>query len=144
MRSAASSIADVLLLDTHAILWIDGGSPISDAANAAIESARRSGGVLVSPVSAWEIGTLVRKGRLTLDTVPAAWFQRFLDQPGVRLAPLTVEAAAGSASLPEPFHNEPADRLLVATARQLGAPLVTRDAAILAYAATGAVRAIPC
>ena len=133
----------MLLLDTHAILWIDGGFPISDAANAAIESARRSGGVLVSPVSAWEIGTLVRKGRLTLDTVPAAWFQRFLDQPGVRLAPLTIEAAAGSASLPEPFHNDSADRLLVATARELGAPLVTRDAAILAYAAAGAVRAIP-
>ena len=85
----------------------------------------------------------MRKGRLTLDTVPAAWFQRFLDQPGVRLAPLTIEAAAGSASLPEPFHNDSADRLLVATARELGAPLVTRDAAILAYAAAGAVRAIP-
>lgn len=142
--NAASSIVDVLLLDTHAVLWIDGGFRISDAASAAIEPARLSGGVLVSPVSAWEIGTLVRKGRLQLDVTPAAWLQRFLEQPGVRLTPLTVEAAANSASLPEPFHSDPADRLLVATARELGVPIVTRDAAILAYAATGAVRAIPC
>lgn len=73
------------------------------------------------------------------------WFGRFLEQPGVNLAPLTVEAAAGSSSLPEPCHGDPADRMLIATARHLGLSLMTRDRKILDYAtATGALRAVGC
>jgi PIN domain nuclease of toxin-antitoxin system len=133
------------LLDTHAILWLDAGAPIAQAALDTIEMARFSGGVLVSPVSAWEIGTLVRKGRIALDSDPVSWIHRFLGQAGVRLIPLTVEAAAGSSFLPEPFHGDPADRMLVATARQLGVPLVTRDRKIIDYAAaTSAVSVIRC
>lgn len=88
---------------------------------------------------------LVRKGRIVLDCDPVNWFGRFLDQAGIRLAPLTVEAAAGSSSLPEPCHGDPADRMLIATARHLGLTLMTRDRKILDYAtATGALRAIGC
>lgn len=135
----------MLLLDTHVILWLDAGERLAPEAIAAIEEARPAGGVLVSPVSAWEIGMLVRKGRITLDCDPARWFGRFLDQAGIRLAPLTVEAAAGSSSLPEPCHGDPADRMLIATARHLGLPLMTRDRKILDYsAATGALRAVGC
>jgi PIN domain nuclease of toxin-antitoxin system len=134
----------VLLLDTHAALWLDAGAKMRKAALDAIESARSHGGVLISPVTAWEIGVLVRKNRIALDLSAAAWLKRFLDQPGVRSTPLTMEAAAEASFLPEPFHGDPADRMLVATARELGAPLVTRDDAILRYAASGAVRVIAC
>jgi PIN domain nuclease of toxin-antitoxin system len=64
--------------------------------------------------------------------------------PGVRLTPLAPEAAIEAAFLPGPLHRDPADRLLIATARDLGAPLVTRDALILAYARQGHVDVIPC
>ena len=134
----------MLLLDTHAVLWLDNGAPMAVAALDAIEAAATTGGVLVSPISAWEIGLLVAKDRFRLDLDPRAWFERFLALPGVRLTPLTVTAAIASSSLPAPFHADPADRLLVASARELGAPLVTRDAQILAYAEAGHLRALAC
>ena len=134
----------MLLLDTHAILWLDSGAPVSSASRAAIDAAAARGEVLVSPVSAWEIGLLAAKGRLVLDLKPRRWFARFLDLPGVRLVPLTPEAAIASSFLPGSFHSDPADRLLVATAVTWPATLVTRDARILAYAGAGHVRALAC
>ncbi|HUI18616.1 MAG TPA: type II toxin-antitoxin system VapC family toxin [Alphaproteobacteria bacterium] len=136
----------MLLLDTHAIIWIAEGEPIERSARGAVEAARSAGGVLVSPVSAWEIGLLVSKGRiLSLAPTPAEWLARFLAQPGVRETSLTTSAALASSFLPEPFHGDPADRLLVATARELAVPLLTRDRVILAYAAeTRAVKVLRC
>jgi PIN domain nuclease of toxin-antitoxin system len=64
--------------------------------------------------------------------------------PGVRPAPLTLEAAVLAAALPGDLHADPADRLLAATARELGCPLVTRDVRLLAYAAAGHLRAVAC
>ena len=133
-----------VLLDTHAVLWLDSGVPMRGAALDAIEAAAIGSGVLVSAVSAWEIGLLVRKRRLVLDTDPSAWLDRLLALPGIRLAPLQGAAAIRSSSLPEPFHGDPADRLLVATARDLAVPLVTRDQRILSYAESGHVRALAC
>jgi PIN domain nuclease of toxin-antitoxin system len=110
----------------------------------AIEAAAAQDGVLLSVVTGWELGLLVRKRRVTLDLSAPAWLDRFLAQPGVRPLPLSPTAAITSSFLPEPFHGDPADRMLVATARELGLPLVTRDARILAYAAAGEVRALAC
>lgn len=134
----------MLLLDTHAVLWLDNGDPLEAAAREAIRQAAPAGGVLVSPVSAWEIGLLVSKGRLTLDLAPVAWFQRFLRIAGIRLTPFSVEVAAGCSFLPGPFHGDPADRMLVATARERDVPLLTRDRRILDYARPGVLEVIPC
>jgi PIN domain nuclease of toxin-antitoxin system len=134
----------MLLLDTHAVLWLDNGDPLSAAAHDAIRTAAPAGGVLVSPVSAWEIGLLVSKGRLALDLEPVAWFQRFLRVAGIRLTPFTIEIAAGCSFLPRLFHGDPADRMLVATARECDVPLVTRDRRILDYGASGVVKTIAC
>lgn len=100
--------------------------------------------MLVSPVAAWEIGLLVGKDRLMLDLAPLAWFRRFLRIAGVRLTPFTVEIVGGCSFLPAPFHGDPADHMLVATPRERDVPLVTRDRRILDYAASGAIRTIPC
>jgi PIN domain nuclease of toxin-antitoxin system len=75
---------------------------------------------------------------------PLPWFERFLGLPGIRLTPLGVAAATSSSFLPEPFHGDLADRLLVATARTLPATLITRDAQILTYAGAGHIGALAC
>ena len=133
-----------LLLDTHAVLGVGTGAAISHPSRIAIDRATDRGEVLVSPVSAWEIGLLVAKGRISLDRPPRLWFGYFLGLPGIRLVPLAPDAAILSSFLPGGFHNVPADRLLVATAMALAATLVTRDARILAYADAGHVAAPAC
>lgn len=134
----------LVLLDTHTALWLDGGGRMLPTAVAAIDAGSATGEAVLSSITAWEIGLLVKKGRLKLDLDAAAWLDRFLAIPGIRLVPLSATAALASSFLPEPFHGDPADRMLVATARELAATLVTRDERILAYDATGAVRALSC
>ncbi len=134
----------MLLLDTHTIVWLQAGDDMDHAAISHIDQLASIGGVLVSPISAWELGLLVSKSRLSLDLPPVAWFERVLALPGIKMVPLSATAAIGSSFLPEPFHKDVADRLLVATARELSVPIVTRDRKILAYAAAGHLQAIPC
>lgn len=133
-----------LLLDTCAIIFIAEGRPIDPLARHEIVAASRGSGLLVSPVSAWEIGLLAAKRGFVFLPDPKAWLQAFMHNPGVRSAPLTPEIAIDSSFLPPPLHADPADRLLIATARALGVSIVTRDRPILAYAQTGFVSAIPC
>jgi PIN domain nuclease of toxin-antitoxin system len=136
----------VLLLDTCAIIWLFEQQPMTRESRDAIQDAARTDGVLVSPVSAWEIGMLASRAstRARFDPSPSIWLGDVLRLPGVRLTVLAPRAAIESAFLPGELHRDPADRLLIATARDLGAPLVTRDALILAYARQGHVDAIPC
>lgn len=137
-----------VLLDTCAVICLAQGAAMSPEALGAIRAAQEAGGVLVSPISAWEVGQLSRgrAGRpaLTVLPDPKSWFQRFMAQPGVREAPLTCGAAVDASWLPGNLHRDPGDRHIIATARELGVPLVTRDAALLAYAQAGFVAAIRC
>src|SRR6266446_1808083 len=132
-----------LLLDTCAIIFIAENQAIHPLARQEVAAASGSGGVLVSPISAWEIGLLATKRGFAFLPDPKAWFQSFMVNPGVRLAPLTPEMAIEASFLP-PLHADPADRLLIATARAVQVPIVTRDRRILAYAQAGLVTAIPC
>jgi PIN domain nuclease of toxin-antitoxin system len=134
----------LLLLDTCAAIWLAEGQPMKAPSIAAIERAVADGDVRVSPVTAWEIGMLCATSRLVVRPSPQDWFARLLERPGVQLAPLTPEVAIEASFLPGKPHGDPADRLLVATARQLGAALVTRDRRILDYAASGNVKAMAC
>jgi|HubBroStandDraft_6_1064221.scaffolds.fasta_scaffold618225_3 PIN domain nuclease of toxin-antitoxin system len=132
-----------LLLDTCAIIFIAENQAIDPLARQEVTAAGGSGGVLVSPISAWEIGLLATKRGFAFFPDPKAWFQSFMLNPGVRLTPLTPEMAIESSFLP-PLHADPADRLLIATARAMQVPIVTRDRQILAYAQAGVVMAIAC
>jgi PIN domain nuclease of toxin-antitoxin system len=136
----------MVLLDTCAIIWMVQDQPMAATAVAAIRQASTHVRVLVSPVSAWEVGLLaVRvRGAVTFKPTPGQWFERLLVKPGIRLTPLTPGAAIAASCLPGQLHSDPADRLLIATARELDVPLVTRDQRILAYAAQGHVQAIAC
>jgi PIN domain nuclease of toxin-antitoxin system len=113
----------------------------------AIHHAVRADGIFVSPVSAWEVGLLSRPGRpntIRFLPDPKTWFARVLAAPAVKEAPLTPDIAIDSVHLPPPLHGDPADRLLIATARHLGVPIMTRDRQITAYAASGYIQAIAC
>jgi PIN domain nuclease of toxin-antitoxin system len=136
-----------VLLDTCALIWVAEGATMDPAAVNLILEAALGHGVFVSPVSAWEVGLLASKGRLTqLTTAEAAarWFGRFMARSGVHPAQLTQAIALDAAFLPDLDHRDPADRFLIATARQMALPIVTRDRKILAYAAAGHVPCIPC
>ena len=130
-------MTDSLLLDTHVVLWLDvGDARLRPATRDAIDALWRAGGsVLVSAVSAWEIALLADTGRISLDCPPEVWVERFLDRPGVDAVPLTWRQSARAHRLPNFERRDPADRLLVATAIELGCPLVTYDGPLADYAA---------
>ncbi len=124
-----------LLLDTH--IWLDfiNASPkLRPATVAAIDAARSNGAASVSVISIWEVALLVRFKRLTLHSTVSRWAEEALKLPGINLLPFTPEIAIASVDLPEPMHKDPADRILVASARVERLTLVTRDRDILAFA----------
>jgi len=134
-----------LLLDTHTAIWLVEGQPFSTEAKEAFGKATANGeNSLVSPMSAWEIGMLCARGRVRMPLSPVAWFERLLRSPGIALADLPVRVLIASSFLPGSPPRDPADRILVATAREGDHVLVTRDKELLAYAAQGHVRALAC
>ena len=132
----------MIVLDTHVLVWALIDDPrLGLIARGMIDEATAANAALVSAITPWEIAMLVAKGRLALGRDTASWIEAALATPGLRLAPLEPDVAVDSVQLPEPFHADPADRLIVATARSRGATLLTSDKAILAYATAGHVRA---
>jgi PIN domain nuclease of toxin-antitoxin system len=134
-----------LLLDTCATLWIAAGDPIAPAAEQALREAQQAGAALqVSAITAWEIGLLAARGRIALTMTPQAFFAAVLATPGVALAALTPGVLIDSSHLPGAPPRDPADRMVIATARAHGLAVVTRDRAILGYAEAGHVQAVAC
>jgi PIN domain nuclease of toxin-antitoxin system len=127
--------AKPLLLDTHFWIWHQLGvaENVGHRAQGAIQEAADAGNLLLSVISVWELGLLEAKGRIHLDSACEDWVQEALATPGLVLVPLTPEIAIDSTRLPHPFHGDPADRIIIATARRLGARLATRDAKMLAW-----------
>lgn len=126
---------DPILLDTHCWVWSQFGYDHEFSA-LGLSMFRRAaaGGVLfLSVISVWEVAFLESKQRLHLHMDCMEWVRRALETPGLSLVPLTPEIAVESTRLPGNIHADPADRILVATARNLGARLMTRDQALLDY-----------
>lgn len=99
-----------------------------------IQKASVTGNLLLSVISVWEAGVLESKGRIRFGMPCEQWVREALATPGMTLAPLTPEIALASSRLPGPFHGDPADRILVATARSTGARIATIDERITGYA----------
>jgi PIN domain nuclease of toxin-antitoxin system len=134
-----------LLLDTNAAIWMMRNEPLARVAQDAIDAAFRTFAyVLVSPITAWEVGLLVSRNRLNLSATPRGWFRRLLAAPGIELADLSPDILIAASFLPGTPPKDPADRILLATARELGASLVTRDRAILTYGEAGHVGVVGC
>ena len=134
----------MILLDTCALLWLANATPLDKKAyDAIVAAALVPGGLTVSPISAWEIGALVGRGRIALTLEPGDWFQTALDA-GLALAPLTPDILVAASTLPACRMRDPADRILAATARAGRYTLVTRDGPLLDYAAAGHLSAVAC
>jgi PIN domain nuclease of toxin-antitoxin system len=134
-----------LLLDTHAVYWIANGEPIDPEAADVLQKANDEGWpVSVSPITAWEIGMLVARKRISLAISPFDWFNRLLDLGGVTLAPMSPSILIASSFLPGDPPRDPADRIIAATARESDYRLITRDRALLDYAQIGHLRALRC
>ena len=134
----------MILLDTAALLRLIEGEPFGAAARDAIDAAVRVNALLVSAVSAWELGLLAtRTGRTSAKIGDARiWWHEALNATTARVLTVTPEILLDAIYLPEPFHRDPGDRWIVATARIEAVTLITPDRAILAYAAAGHVKAI--
>jgi PIN domain nuclease of toxin-antitoxin system len=133
-----------ILLDTCAAIWTTGEGELSAPAEQAIAEAEAAGApLLVSPITAWEVGLLVSRNRLALTTEPKTWFNSLV-AAGVELAELTPELLIDSSFLPSCPLRDPADRVLAATARAGGFRLMTRDRPLLDYGAAGWLKTIAC
>lgn len=134
-----------LLFDTCVLLYMTEDVPLAKPAIAAIDEAAGLGEACsVSPITAWEIGLLSERGRLPMTVPPLRFFQQFVSLGKMRVEELTPGILIESSFLPVPVHRDPADRIIIATARALDLTIVTRDRLILDYAAKGHVRALAC
>ena len=123
----------MIVLDTHIwIWWVDGSSQLTAQDQEWIE-AYKSEGLGVSVISCWEVAKLVENGRLKLQCPVEQWLEQALAYPGVQLLQLTPRIAIESTQLPGSFHRDPADQMIVATARVWDCPLLTADDKILRY-----------
>lgn len=124
---------NLILLDTHVALWSLFGN-LPPATVKVVDAAASRDELLLSPISAWEIGMLVERRRIVLGPPLQEFIRSLFERAGVVTATLTPAIAAHAGALPPTFHGDPADRILVATAAAYGARLATRDRRILDYA----------
>jgi PIN domain nuclease of toxin-antitoxin system len=124
----------VIVLDTHVwIWWVHGDDRLPPERVRTIRE-HEGTGLGVSAISCWEVAKLVEYGRLELPCPVADWLDQALAYPGVRLLDLSPRIAVESTRLPGGFHRDPADQIIVATARTLDVPLLTLDGRIRSYA----------
>lgn len=124
----------MILLDTHTLIWwIHESSRLSQKARKAIQYEKENGKLFVSSVSVWEICLLVKKERLQLSMDTDSWLEKIKSLPFVQFIPVDNTIAFKSVFLPGEFHADPADRMIVATAREKGVKLVTGDERIQKY-----------
>jgi PIN domain nuclease of toxin-antitoxin system len=124
-----------LLLDTHCWIWSQFGldHEFSPAGLSLFRRAASDGILLLSIISVWEVALLESKRRIHLQMDCFDWVSQALKTPGLSLIPLSPEIAVESSHLPGNLHGDPVDRILVATARNMGARLMTRDRLLLKY-----------
>lgn len=125
----------MIVIDTHIMVWwVSGDKSLSRAAAKAIKDTLAQGSeVIISSISAWEVSMLIAKGRLVLSMDVESWLDEVAQIDGVRFMPVDNEIGIKSTMMPGEFHKDPADRMIVATARKLAVPLVTADEKIIEY-----------
>ena len=122
------------MLDTHTwIWWHMNPQKLSQKVKRIVGNTNRYDEILLSAISPWEFSKLLEKKRIGISCDPEDWINSALDMPKFRLVPLSPVLAYRSTVLPQPFHSDPADQIIVATAREENATILTKDARILTY-----------
>jgi PIN domain nuclease of toxin-antitoxin system len=122
------------LLDTHTWIWLNSAPDrLSEKVRRRLTSLGRDDDLLLSAISLWELCKLAEKGRITLYEDLGSWARSALDMSGLRVIPIGFEIALASTTLPQPFHQDPADQMIVATARLHDATILTKDRLLLDY-----------
>ncbi|OWO95353.1 VapC toxin family PIN domain ribonuclease [Rhizobium esperanzae] len=133
----------MIVIDTHILVWaMQDDARLGAQARRIIDEMTGKSRILVSAITPWEIAMLVQKGRLALGDDVGRWIDGALSLAGLQLAPIEPSIAVDSVRLPGEFHADPADRIIVATARFHRVPLLTADQAILSYGARGHLQAL--
>ena len=123
----------MILMDTHIwVWWVHNDDRLTDSVREHIK-ANEDEGLGVSVLSCWEVAKLLELKKLTLPCSLDEWMDTALAYPGIQLIELTPEIAIESTQLPGEFHRDPADQIIVATARSYDCPLLTVDEKILNY-----------
>ena len=123
-----------ILLDTHAwVWWVTDDRRLSARARKAVQTAQQRQQLGLSLISVWELATKVEKQQLVLDRPVSRWLDLATNQPGLTLWEMTRPILVESCALPQPFHGDPADQIIAATARLHEAVVVTRDERLRAY-----------
>lgn len=134
-----------LVWDTCTAIWIYEKAKLAQTAIDALAAAHRKGvPSYISPITAWEVGMLVSHQRLQLLIRPERWFANLFDVPGVQLADMSPDLLITSSFLPGKPPRDPIDRIIIATARELGATLITRDRALINYGEQGHIAVVAC
>ena len=116
------------ILDTHVWVWWHlNPQRLSTKARETIADPQRSQELLLSVISLWEFCKLIEKGRLSLSCDPETWMAGALAMPRLQVVPLTTAIVYRSTTLPPPFHSDPADQIIVASAREANASIITKD-----------------
>ena len=124
----------MILLDTHVwVWWLNDPAKLPSGARKAVKEAAKSRALYISSISTWEVALLASKGRLTFTMDAADWIAKSEVLPFFHFIPVDNAVAIRSVRLPEPFHRDPADRIIVATAITMGMPVVSSDSKILKY-----------
>jgi len=122
------------MLDTHTwIWWHMNPQKLSQKVKRLVGKTDSYDEILLSAISPWEFCKLLEKKRIGISCNPEEWINIALDMPKLRLVPLSPILAYRSTVLPQPFHSDPADQIIVATAREENATILTRDERILSY-----------
>ncbi len=124
----------MIVLDTHAWVWfISNPELLSKRAKRYVDAAVEEKAIMISSISVWEVALLIAKKRLILTLELNDWIAKSEMLPFFKFIPVDNSIAIKSVNLPQPLHSDPADRIIIATAISLGAPIVTKDEKILNY-----------
>lgn len=133
----------MILLDTHVLIWsLQDAASLGPEARVLLDEQILADGLMISAITMWEIALLAKKSRIALGMDVSKWIEDALAIPGLALGALDPSIAIDSVMLPGDFHSDPADRIIIATARHHGLPLLTADQAILDYGAAGHLQVI--
>jgi PIN domain nuclease of toxin-antitoxin system len=124
----------MIVLDTHVLLWwVSSPEKLSPEAVQALKKEQAGGLILISAITVWEINMLISKNRLNLNVDIETWLEEIESIPFIQFVPIDNQIAMKSVNLPGEFHKDPADRIIVATARENEATLITNDDKIKKY-----------